>query len=352
MGWTRFLIAAALVPLAVMAVVAPRYIIDPYGVFHPPQTETAKHVNLRYVKQRWLDDHCGDYGGFVFGNSRANGYETAALEEIYGTQFFNMTVPTESWRGIKVRAEWILDHCAPEIFVVPLGPGATRYPFFTEDYARIEPARFTGSSEWRLRADYLRAPMPAVLNNEKAGGRGYSYDPATGHWRYPLSEESRASGRRIPSIEECPLEGQVRNYTPRRYVNQYRVMADLEERAAARGVKIVWIVNPLSAAILRRQGAQLYVDWVDAILKQTGEIVFLGGYNAFTTNSLNYWDNSHFRPSMTGDFLKEAMKSRNDAMNGVWTADHSEELRRALSRNLAERSAKCRALTQQSGGAA
>lgn len=343
MGRLRFLIALLVLPLSAAAIVAPRYIADPYGVFHGAEETTSKRINLRVAKQRWLSKHCGEYEGYIFGNSRATGYETRMLSEVYGVDFYNMTVPTESWRGIQARTDWLIDHCDPKIFVVTLDPGATRFPFFTRDYARLEPPALSGRPAIRFYADYLRAPLSKAVNDAGTAPRGYVYEPATGHWRYPEAEAARNAGEEAFPWRGCSNQAS-RPYRARHYRSQDRIMRWIQRRAINADIDLVWVVHPLGAPILNQQGKEVYLKWTDAMLARTEELVFLGGYHEFAEDPLNYWDDSHFRPSATADLYRQAIEgpvSRN--MVGVWTPERRNALRAKINRSYAAHIAACNA---------
>lgn len=336
---TRFRVCLLIAAAAAAAIIAPRYIADPYGVFRAVDAPTHKQVNLRIVKQDRLQAGCAGADSYVLGNSRATAYETAALEDIYGGRFFNMNVPAETWRGIELRALWLIDHCSPERLIVSLSPAAFRYGFFDESYSRVEPAMITGRPDWLIRADFLRVPMSAAFTNADSQGQ-FLYEPATGHWRYPALEARRASGEGFPGASRCASPGE-RSYRPKRYAGQKRALARILKAAGSQDVELVFIVEPLSATILTRLGAEIYTGWLTDVAPQVPELVFLGGFHDFTLDGVNYWDQTHFRPGPTTALLNEALKHRNGAMVGAWSRPHYDRLTAMVAANYAGHAYLC-----------
>jgi len=318
MARCRFLVALLLLPLSAAAVAAPRYFADPYMVFRPPaEPVEGARPNMRYVKQLRLED-CPPGRGYVLGTSRATGYDVEALESAYGFPFYNLTVPTETWRGLAFRARYLMAQCDPALLWIALDPLTFRVRPYEADYLRLEPPVMTGRSELLFRLDYLRAPMGAALRPPPRAER-IRYDPETGHWSIPRAERMRERGRALEERGRCGARRLIRHAG--RYRGQVEVMTALRAGAEAAGTPVVWAVNPLSATFLNRIEEAFYRDWTRTMLETTGELLMLGGYNAFTTDGLNYWEHSHFRIGPGGRVAVNALAHRNDRLLGVWTVD-------------------------------
>ena len=339
MNRLRFILCLLLIPAAAAATVAPRHIADPYGVFRTVGAPTHKQVNLRIVKQDRLQAGCAGADSFVLGNSRATAYETAALEEIYGGRFYSLNIPADTWRGIDLRALWLIKHCGPARLVVSMSPMGFRYGFFDESYARMEPAAISGRADWLIRADFLRAPMSALFTNAASEGQ-FLYDPETGHWQYPAIEARRAAGEPFAGVDQCALRG-VRKYRPKRYAGQKRAIARIRDAASAAGVDAVFVVEPLSATILTRMDVETYSGWLADVAPAAPELVFLGGFHDFTLDGLNYWDQTHFRPGPTTALLHQALQNRDGPMVGVWSRPHYDRLTGIVAANYAGHAYLC-----------
>jgi len=340
----RFTLALALIPLAAALIAAPRFVVDPYGVFRQPeQVVEGFRPNLRFIKHVALSRSCEPGWGYVLGTSRATGYDVAAMERIYGVPFFNYTVPTESWRGLQMRADWLIANCQPAILVMTIDPLTRRMDIYADDYLRLEPPELTGANALGYRLDYLRVPMSAVLRPTVRDDR-FAYDPETGHWSIPEVELSRSRGNPLDERNRCAPR-RMQTYPKQQHSGQIRVLeqiASAAEAAEAAETPIVWVVNPLSATFLNRFSAEYYRDWTLDFLSAAGELVMLGGYNAYTTNGLNYWEPSHFRIAPTGPFYAQALESRNERLVGVWTAANASRLGPLITESFDEHRRACR----------
>ena len=348
MTFWRFLLCLLIIPAAALAVAAPRYVADPYGVFNPPEgVISGNRPNLRFIKHLKLSQSCRAGEGYVLGTSRATGYDVETLEDIYGFPFFNYTVPTENWAGMEFRARWLMEHCDPGLVVLTLDPLTFRVESYTDDYLRLDPPEMTGRNPLLYRLDYLRTPMSSILRLESSRDDRFQYDADTGHWSIPASEHARAAGRGLDEKGRCGAR-RLRGDKAPRFRPQIESMEAIKDTARQTGTDLLWAVTPLSSTYQNRFDIEFYRGWALQMLGVTEEFLFLAGYNPFTTDGTAYWEYSHFRYTAAGPFIRESLKHRDTALNGVWTQGAAEDFAAALTANYAAHRARCAKKTKGS----
>lgn len=280
MRYSPYIATLAAVAVTVIAsYVIFNYSVDSLSVFHQHVMPLQSHsdINERVMKSLYLKEHCTGIQTMIFGDSRTAGYETEALEDLFGDSVsYNYGVQSETLVGVMQKIQWLERmQCLPDRVIIPLSIDRIELIDYADDKRLLmqeNPAvlgdplatRNFWSRRWLFAKKYLFSSAIFLKNIKKirhhfVGGKYHlQFSPATGNIYYFFDH---------PCIKDAPPVGTLRFEEEKisAFVEQLESIRNYVERSNKK-IFVIW--NP-----------QLYVtqmsynvDSVEGLLKKIGKV--------------------------------------------------------------------------------
>jgi len=189
--------------------VAACVVVDPYSVFGLFDFSRMNvERSFRYAKTRYIAEHCGEYRGILFGNSRSLQFSERDMEDDFEERYFNFSVQADSFAGIEEKLAWLMPRCGFKDVVLvvdaqmmlsrPLDQGlflrehyyvtrTSKWEFYAPFLlVRRRSCSRRHSSSWRRRSNpprSLTSPGSSAISRRGAASRRYSVPAMAGSGR-------------------------------------------------------------------------------------------------------------------------------------------------------------------------
>ena len=295
--YVRFLLATmvGLFTLNLMWAIA----LDPFKVFGIFDFNTRNwEPNTRYLKIEYLKKH--EFRGFILGTSRVNGYDVEAATQLTGVPFYNLTADSETPYGMYHKIQWLFERQAVSQIILaldfdefdqPLKRGEMDLP--SQEHPEIsKTSRFL--FYWKYLWVHPRHHVINIYGNILKKDTWYKYDPATGHYRFPLFDQMMAKSPE-KYIEER-FQANTRGGTNRIRPNpaHFLYLRKVIDLARDHGVDVKVFINPTNHRKFRRFDTRAYTEWLADVVHIAGQVWDFSGLNSVTTNDRLYYEESHF----------------------------------------------------------
>ncbi|HUN47340.1 MAG TPA: hypothetical protein VMU85_12500 [Stellaceae bacterium] len=314
-------------------------VIDPYGVFnlfafsqHNPER------SLRYAKTAYIAEHCGEYRGILFGNSRSLQFSERDLQTYFEEPVFNFSVQADALPGIEEKLDWLLPRCpfkdailvvdAQMLLARPLDQGL----FLREHYL------VSDSNRLEFFAPFLMVPPKIVIKTGLELLQGALTAPPPGS-RPELVADAAVRTGILPVQRACYAPDPVNLGVYRANLAAFQQVIE-RLKAAGRSVRV--IVAPLNQNLLARFDYRAVADAVSDVVATAGGAAVFTGYNALALDDDLYMDVGHFNGATAALLLQIAStRERRAPLMGWYSGAEAAELRDLLIANGERRAAAC-----------
>ncbi len=301
--WLRLFFVIVMTGISLLCLT--NLIVDPFDIFGVGILPRPRLDNLRSIKIRYLREHHDLYDSYIFGSSRIGILDPVWLERyLPERRFYNMFVPGSSpydqvrhlryflRQGYTVKRIFLQYDIEPEYAPPPDMLFMRLHPLVTGENPVVAKARYLvlfsrDALEAKLRYNF---DPPSVV-----------YYPASGHM-IDLEKERWIEAH---PEEHLAREGTFHERVTREpvfpgWVLQQKLDGLSEFVALCRRHDIVLdvAVTPHNQIYLDRQNRQGYLYELRRLAEITGGYWDFSGYNSVTTNNLNYFESSHYRPQV------------------------------------------------------
>ena len=305
-----FAIALAIMLLAIGLNGAFSYLVDPYGLFRTSFRYQFVEPNKNFIKARYVTEHPDRYDCFIFGSSRINAIDVRKIKDY---RCYNMTynggLPRDHLdnlkymlkKGVKVRMVLVglddfdfrddpanhlvqpLRHPYPPVVNQHVLPFYLKYLFSLHDRDIVR----------EVMKGYL-----AVMRGEP--GTLISYDMFdTGQMFYPKVDRAidtdPEAHRNEPGFKS---RGIASGDHMKGAIEDLRSLA---ETARLHGIRLILFINPLYKTAFVDSGLEEF-DHFKRELSGITDFYDFSGINSVTSDALNYYEASHYRP-LVGDMI-------------------------------------------------
>jgi hypothetical protein len=319
--------------------VAACVVIDPYSVFGLFDFSRMNvERSFRYAKTRYIAEHCGEYRGILFGNSRSLQFSERDMEDDFEERYFNFSVQADSFAGIEEKLAWLMPRCGFKDVVLvvdaqmmlsrPLDQGL----FLREHYY------VTRTSKWEFYAPFLLVP-PKIVLKTALEQLAAAVQPAPAP-RTPELVGDTEVRRGIPPIQRaCYAPDPVDPKAFRANMDGFhRIIRKL--RADGRSVQV--LVAPLNQNLLARFDYHAVADAVADVVQTAGGATVFTGYNKLSLSDDLYMDLGHYNGATAALLLQiTASHERSGPLMGWYSRNEADELRDLLIANGQARAAAC-----------
>ena len=314
-------------------------VIDPYGVFDLfAFSRNNPERSLRYAKTAYIAEHCSEYRGILFGNSRSLQFSERDLQTYFEEPVFNFSVQADALPGIEEKLDWLLPRCPfkDAILVVdaqmllsrPLDQGLfLREHYLVSDTSRLE-----------FFAPFLMVPPKIVIKTGLELLRTAFTAPPPGAKPELVADRAVRTGI-LPVQRACYAPDPA---NPRAYRANLAAFHRVLDRLKAAGRSVRVIVAPLNQNLLARFDYRAVADAVSDVVASAGGAAVFTGYNALALDDDLYMDVGHFNGATAGLLLQIASThERRGPLMGWYGAKEAGALRDLLIANGEQRAAAC-----------
>jgi hypothetical protein len=312
-------------------------VVDPYGVFGLfDYTRTNTERSLRYAKTGYIAEHCSEYRGILFGNSRSLQFKDSDLERDFTERYFNFAVHADSFEGIDEKLAWLMPRCGfrDVLLVVDvemmLARARDQGLFLRQHYY------ISHGSKFEFYAPYLLVPPKILIKTviEQLATAGFS----TANAGLPIEEREGWHGI-LPIQYACYVPDPV---DQKIYLQNLEAFHRIVQRVKADGRSIQVLIAPLNQNLLAHFDYRAVADFVTEIVEGADGAAVFTGYNELALADNLYFDLGHFGVGTAALLLRiTAAHGRLAPLMGWYARDDVGELHDRLVANGAERAAAC-----------
>ena len=317
--------------------------LDPFRVFGISGFNKRNfEPNTRYLKIEYLKRNKAE--GFIFGTSRVNGYSVELATKLTGIRFYNLTAasqtPYEMYRNLR----WLIANRKPRMVIFALDfdefdQPLQRYEF---DLSRQEHPEVDETSRVLFLWKYLW-PHPihyvhSLYGNLIKKDTWYVFEPATGHYRFPLFDRMMAESPKQYVEERVSTNMKFRDFRPN--PDQLTYLTRAIQLARKNGIDVKVFINPENHRLFRSYDFSAYADWLRMVTRTAGTVWDFSGLNSVTKNDGQFYDISHFTFSAGSLALYRVFNPGHPSLSSLRdfgvrvTQDNLEERISALAREL------------------
>ncbi len=314
-------------------------VVDPYSVFNLFAFSQANvERSYRYAKTKYIAEHCGEYRGILFGNSRSLQFSERDMADDFEERYFNYSVQADSFGGIEQKLGWLMPRCGFKDVVLvvdaqmmlskPLDQGL----FLREHYYVSQ------TSKWEFYLPFLLVPPKIVLKTAIVQLTA-ALQPAP-VLQKPELVSDREVRRGIPPIQRaCYAPDPV---DPAVYHANMDGFHRIVRRLKADGRSVQVLVAPLNQNLLAHFDYHAVADAVADVVETAGGATVFTGYNKLALSDDLYMDLGHYNGATAALLLKiTASHERSGPLMGWYARDEAGELRNLLIANGEARAAAC-----------
>lgn len=294
------------------------YIIDPYSVFETHFFPEFGQPQERYLKIEYLKKH-SDFNTFLIGSSRIGVVNTDDVDKYFkGAKTYNLTISQANQWDIEKHIEWLsknipnVSHIIVQIdWLTDFGPDRPAYKLMTEVHPDI-----SGRKKLDFLMDYLTffniEGLETKLKNNQGGIDLLNYNMSKGYWTRPLRDQKLDSDCKKYVDEEKTFKVRTtsKNISPDIINNSIESIARYKALLDKNNVKLTILLTPLNRHMLDGIDINDYEAFVRKLVNITNFYNFMF-YNKITKNDCNYYETSHYRPSI-GKLLVQSIAGQNN----------------------------------------
>jgi hypothetical protein len=286
------------------------YVVDPYGLFRQNFKYQFVEPNRNFIKARYLAEHPDRYDCFVFGSSRINSVD---VRKIKGFRCYNMTynhgVPGDHLanlkymlkEGVKVRMVLVgldefdfredpVTHLSQPVRH-PYPPVVNQYalPFYLKYLFSLHDLNITRTAIKGYLATMRGEVGPHIFHDMFGTGQMYSPEVERAIDGNPDGHRNNPVFKTGGSTQGDYMKGVIRD------------VRELVETARSNHIRLILFVNPLYRTVYLDSGLEEF-DHFKRELSKISDFYDFSGINSVTSEALNYYTPSHYRP-FVGDMI-------------------------------------------------
>ena len=287
-----------LLPIGILSCVF-CFLVDPFNVFHSLDIrDNGVEPNKNYIKMNYILNNPDKFDSFVFGSSRVGNIHT---NNIWGQKAYNMTYSEATPKEILNNVKTLVNNgIIPKHLYV--GVDNLSYTIDPEKHITASSAPYELSKENPLKfySMYLDPAISfdsyttIISKHEEDSAYAYRFYEFGWNSDYGNSETAYDFNNPEPSIGE--------DYLLEETLNDIKELVDLCKKE---DIKLTIFTNPLYYVTYDAALEQNYLEFLKG-LASISEFCNFSGYNAISTDSSNWIDNSHYSAEVS-DMVLECM---------------------------------------------
>ncbi len=279
--------------------------LDPFGVIRGDMQTQKTEPNQHYLKIKYCIDNPKKYNAFLFGSSRVGKIDVSKITD--GNNWYNFTysecVPYETLQDIR-----LLLHHNVNIKKIIIGLDEISYlvshKLHKDQSLRKSYVNIINPYLYYLLLRPSLSMYENILNADTS--RFYS----KGAYSVIYSDGSFKPNKKDTFIETHPLihirdtvfnNPYWREYYSERIKQAIYEIAEIKQLSTRNNIKLIFFINPIYEKTYLKAIDNHFFLFLEQLSIITKHYDF-SGINEITTNKLNYYENSHYRP-IVGDWI-------------------------------------------------
>lgn len=316
----RFLkktLLVALVPTIYFVLIAIyNIVIDPYGVIRGDMNNQVIEPNKRYLKQKFILNNKDQFNAFLFGNSRVAKIDVGKIND--HNNWYNMSysegLPKEHYEDIQ--------------FLLSLNVKINKVIIGIDELSCLIPPSVHENDALRKPyedffnplLDYLFLfPSPEIYEEIKKANNANPPPKGRSQSIYTNGSDTRVQrDQYIESNIERHLNDTVFQYpywhakSSKEHIDPaVHWLEEIYKLCNERNIELVLFVNPIYEVSYKKAVEDGLLIFLEQVIKIVDLYDFSGIYDT-TTNKINYYEASHYRPHV-GDFIVKELNSTNSS---------------------------------------
>ncbi|MBU1667651.1 hypothetical protein KKC13_04475 [bacterium] len=301
--WLKTVALFSFLNLAFLMLV--NHAIDPFNIFHTKLFKEQFQINERFTKIEYLEKNHHKFNGYLLGSSRIGSTVPEDIEQyIPNSNFYNMTLSSATIYDYLVVLKHFINNNYP-VKTLYLQLDIDHMSFYGNDDANYFSKFHPYTKDESLALFYLKyllafSPLNLkgkIMQNIQPSNLS-DYHITSGIWTNVAKEEAIKKDCKayIDNSSEFNLDyRRVLNYT-----TSQQSMQDLQaiiNLAKKHHIKLHIFTMPHNHNLMDTFQIEAYFAYLKDIAEMTDFYDF-SGYNSVTNNDCNYYDISHYRPTV------------------------------------------------------
>ena len=293
--------------LFILGIVAYNYSVDPYGVFRGNISKQANEPNQHYLKVNYILNNPEKYNAFLFGNSRVGKIDVGKIKD--NNTWYNMTysegLPGEHLDNLKLFIKKGVTINKIFLGVDEISCFTRREGHDSESIRKPYKNKFDPYvSYFFLKPSYSLAEAIVNVKQQKFYEEGmYATIYKTGSFppnKKDIYIDENKETHKNDKIFTEPYWPSVRTNNIKQCLEDIK---EFKKLCDANNIELEIFINPIFIETYKRALDKGFLGFVEQ-LKTIDTVYDFNQFTEITTNSLNYYENSHYRPKV-GDIMVE-----------------------------------------------
>ena len=308
---TRFVIFAIPILFFLLVVSIYNYSLDPFGVIKEDMTSQKTEPNQHYLKVKYCIDYPKKYDAFLFGSSAVGKINISKFTD--SNNWYNFTysesVPQETLQDLKILLK---NNVKIERILIGLNEVSYMVNSKLHDNQSLRKPYINIINPY-LYYLFLK-PSPSLYKSIKQAEKSIFYEEKSFEVIYTNGSFTR--NKKDSYIEENPAvhmsepvfnQPYWNNYYEKRIDETIKDIKDINELCEINNIKVTYFFNPIYDLTYRKALSNGFLEFWNELSKVTSFYDFTG-INKMTSNRLNFYENSHYRPKV-GDYILSEISS-------------------------------------------
>jgi len=281
------------------------YLIDPFNIFHTNFLKHQFQMNERFIKVEFLEKHHNDFNGYLFGSSRIGTTHPSSVEKyIPQSKLYNFTLSSANLYDYLIHLRYFIkNHYPMKILYLQIDiDNMMYYGQNSSDYLSKTHPYILNQSLPLYYLEYLSGFFPFNTQGKIANNLNYkegvSYHLNNGTWSVNSKEIELSTN--CQNYVESVDEFHTKHNPALKYIKvkeNITALKEIVDLCKKNHIKLYLFTTPHNQNMMDTFYKNDYLNYLKSIANITDFYDF-SGYNSITTNNCNYYEISHYRPSI------------------------------------------------------
>ena len=304
--WTyKFLIYLPILFIMLMFI---NYSIDPFNIFDSKVLNRDFQPNGRYLKIEHLTKNKNKYNSLIIGSSRIGNTDPAIIEKyLPGSKFYNFTLGLSNLNDNLIHLNYLIEnnYKIKNIYLqVDVLENFDSFKLSEGDFHKKYHPLVSKENPIAFYFKYLTIfPFKNLKGKLEKNLIGedkwyFSYDiKKTGRLYINYNKELfKANPEYFFEVDESLQRNEATRHIKGQYIKQnLKALKEIKLLCDTNNINLIVFITPHNYNMINKFDLKDYITFIEGIADITNFWDF-SGYNTITTNNINYYEASHYKP--------------------------------------------------------
>ncbi len=302
--WLKIFLFLSTLGVAFVSII--NYVVDPFNIFHTNILKIEFQQNERFIKIEYLEKNNEKFNGYIFGSSRVGTTVPIVVEKyIANSSIYNFTISGANLYDYEKHLAYFINQKYPikTLYLQIDLDNMAGYGRDPNDYLMKAHPYVSGQSLINYYKMYLTGffPVNIKLKIEKNidNFNPINYKWNIGSWNIPSKDKliDKNCNKFVNSVPSFNTHNQ-RIITYSKRVENINSLLEIKKLSDDNNIDLIVFITPHNQNMMDSFVIDQYLEFLSDISKIVSFYDF-SGYNSITTNNCNYYESSHYLPTIS-----------------------------------------------------